>query len=342
MVDKNTDFFKIEDHFKETEHIPSIPIFENRLSETPPFTIAIPTYKRANYLKQALESAINQKTEVSYEIIVIDNNPERYDETEQLMMSYSTLSNLSYFKNTENLGMIGNWNRLYSKSFTKWVIMLHDDDLLLSNFLEFHSLILAKIKHVDILFPSYYSSTSTPIISKKTFCDKIILSDFILGNPIGPPVGMIIKRKTIFQLGGFRKRLYPALDLDLYVQAVANNKHCYKIKGSSTALYRIGINESLKEETLLSFLENHKDLEHELLKGKNFFYRNFLQKCIAGRKPIYIKSLLKFSKNDYLRFNNESYEILKNHSFFKELCYQTYLFYKKIIKLLFCRKRIKI
>ncbi len=88
MVDNTTDFFKIKNHFKETEHISSIPIFENKLQEIPKFTIAIPTYKRSVYLREALDSAINQIDSVPYEIIVVDNNPERNDETELCMMHY--------------------------------------------------------------------------------------------------------------------------------------------------------------------------------------------------------------------------------------------------------------
>ena len=137
MADKQNDFFKIEDHFKETDNIPSIPVFENHLTEVPRFTIAIPTYKRNKYLREALESAINQITNEPYEIIVVDNNPERDDDTELLMTRYKDVKGLSYYKNSENLGMFGNINRCFTINPSQYIILLHDDDVISKNFLEY-------------------------------------------------------------------------------------------------------------------------------------------------------------------------------------------------------------
>ena len=35
----------------------------------------------------------------------------------------------------KNIGMIGNWNRLYTLARGEWVVMLHDDDLLYNDYL---------------------------------------------------------------------------------------------------------------------------------------------------------------------------------------------------------------
>ena len=62
--------------------------------------------------------------------MVVDNNPERECETEQLLREYKAIPNLFYYKNTENVGMTGNWNKLFELSQTNFVVMLHDDDLI--------------------------------------------------------------------------------------------------------------------------------------------------------------------------------------------------------------------
>ena len=67
MIDHNTDFFKIEDNFARTANIPSIAITESKLDFVPKVTIAIPTYKRAELLKESLNSAINQINFNDYE-----------------------------------------------------------------------------------------------------------------------------------------------------------------------------------------------------------------------------------------------------------------------------------
>ena len=116
--------------YNEIIKIPSILIKEGEAPEGAKYTIAIPTYKRANLLKEAIESCLIQKTTTPFAIIVVDNNPERECETEQLLREYNPIPNLSYYKNTENVGMTGNWNKLFELAQTDFVVMLHDDDLL--------------------------------------------------------------------------------------------------------------------------------------------------------------------------------------------------------------------
>jgi len=152
MIDQHTDFFEYVDNFAKTAHIPSIPIFESNLDYIPDITIAIPTYKRADLLKEAIDSAINQIDYTNYDIIVVDNNPERGCETEKLMMTYSNNPMISYYKNADNLGMVGNWNRLFTLAKGKYVVMLHDDDLLLPTFLS-ECVKLAKRLNADLIRP---------------------------------------------------------------------------------------------------------------------------------------------------------------------------------------------
>ena len=55
------DIFKIVDNITPLRDIESIRVFKNKLDHTPFFTIAIPTYKRAGLLKEAIDSALNQE-----------------------------------------------------------------------------------------------------------------------------------------------------------------------------------------------------------------------------------------------------------------------------------------
>ena len=69
MIDKHTDFFQYIDNFAKIAHVVSVPV-KKAILESPLVTIAIPTYKRADLLKEAIDSALNQDYEGIYEVII--------------------------------------------------------------------------------------------------------------------------------------------------------------------------------------------------------------------------------------------------------------------------------
>ena len=116
--------------------IPSIAIKQGTVPEGAQITIAIPTYKRAHLLRETIDSCLAQQTNYPFAIMVIDNNPERECKTEQLLREYEAIPHLFYYKNTENLGMTGNWNKLFELAKTDFVVMLHDDDKLNEDYID--------------------------------------------------------------------------------------------------------------------------------------------------------------------------------------------------------------
>ena len=99
-------------------------------------TIAIPTYKRARYLKQAIDSAVNQKNRSSdYDIIVVNNDPEANISDLEEIYKDSPVK-ITFYKNSRNLGMLGNVNRCVELASGKYIAFLHDDDLLMPDYIE--------------------------------------------------------------------------------------------------------------------------------------------------------------------------------------------------------------
>jgi glycosyltransferase involved in cell wall biosynthesis len=96
-------------------------------------TIGIPTYNRADgYLKQALESAVNQ-TYSNIEIIVSDNCST--DHTESLVKSYPD-PRIRYFKHDKNIGANNNFNFCLQQAKGDYFLLLHDDDMIDEDFVE--------------------------------------------------------------------------------------------------------------------------------------------------------------------------------------------------------------
>jgi len=94
-------------------------------------SVIIPTYNRAEFLGQAIESALAQDYP-NIEIIVIDNAST--DNTQNIVNSYIEDARIKYFINPENIGMVNNWKKaLYEYVTGEWFIILSDDDYLINS-----------------------------------------------------------------------------------------------------------------------------------------------------------------------------------------------------------------
>lgn len=98
----------------------------------PLLSICIPTFNRANLLKECLESIISQLKDKSLfnqiEIIISDNNSQ--DNTKNMVSSYQKkYSNIRYYKNKENVGSVVNTIQVASYAKGKYIWIFSDDDL---------------------------------------------------------------------------------------------------------------------------------------------------------------------------------------------------------------------
>jgi glycosyltransferase involved in cell wall biosynthesis len=103
------------------------------INNQPLVTIGIPTYNRAKtYLRDTLESALSQKYP-NIEIIVADNCSD--DTTQELMRSY-TDPRIRYIRHETNIGPFNNMNSCLHVARGEYILLLHDDDLIDSDFVE--------------------------------------------------------------------------------------------------------------------------------------------------------------------------------------------------------------
>jgi glycosyltransferase involved in cell wall biosynthesis len=257
MVDKFTNIFLLKNNFTKFEQIKSVPIYSNNINriENPLVTIAIPTYKRHDLLKISLESAINQKGIDNFEVIVVDNDPIRGCETELLMNNYIS-SKVSYYKNEENIGMVGNWNRCITLSRGNYITILNDDDWLELDYLQFA---LSSIKNSSALFFKYiihdsrneskYQISHTKLFFKKFATlfsinqHNITIFDFFMRHMAAGTLGILYKKQNMVEIGGFDHRFFPAHDYVFNLNYKINFGAIY-IKKYLTN-YRIASNESI-------------------------------------------------------------------------------------------------
>ncbi|EKD23710.1 MAG: glycosyl transferase family protein [uncultured bacterium] len=106
----------------------------------PLLSICIPTYNRAHYLKDCLESVVcqfdDEEVYRQVEIVISDNASE--DNTEELVKEYQRrFKNINYFKNKENIGFDLNVVNSVEKASGMYCWYMGDDDAICNGGIKF-------------------------------------------------------------------------------------------------------------------------------------------------------------------------------------------------------------
>lgn len=123
-------------------------------------TLAIPTYNRPQYLRRALESAVQQNYP-NLEILVSDNNTEG-QEVEEIISEYQNRhSGLKFFKQKTNIGAINNFMFLLQKATGEYFMWLADDDEITDNCVSHLAATLDVDRTISCVAPNWYLLSST-------------------------------------------------------------------------------------------------------------------------------------------------------------------------------------
>ena len=93
----------------------------------------IPCYNSANTIKRAIDSILNQNTDLEYEIIVVDDGST--DNTEQVLKCYENDERIKYYKK-ENSGVADTRNYGVKMATGDYIIFVDSDDYISENLLK--------------------------------------------------------------------------------------------------------------------------------------------------------------------------------------------------------------
>lgn len=252
-------------------------------------SIVIPTYNRIYELERAINSVLKQSKLFNYEIIVLHNGPST--QAKSLIDSFNN-SLICYFENKSNIGMTENWNQSIKLAKGEYVIMLHDDDELLDSYFEWLDWIFSKVNFDILIPPNNYDN-----LSKSNYYKLIKVTNFqlIFSNSVGPPVGIVINRKSLQTI--FKSEYYPSIDYKFYSD-ISSYLRVFKVKGTPVVRYNIGVNESLKADTITKFLEKDKIIKKECETHNCLLVRLLARSYIGVYEIYYLQSMKqKFSLN---------------------------------------------
>ena len=319
--------------------IPSIAIKQGTIPEGAQITIAIPTYKRALLLRETLESCLTQQTNFPFAIMVVDNNPERECETEQLLREYEAIPHLFYYKNTENVGMTGNWNKLFELAQTNFVVMLHDDDMIEEDY----------IQKVASVIKFYQVNINAIYVTSRIFSDKANLPqrkqvnniNYISLNPFDFQfynmiciTGACFKRKVIIDIDGFNHFYYPSADYEMHVRLSYIGK-IIKIQTYPLSLYRVSENESMNSDTILRMSEKDKIITNDIIKSYPTLYKKLFYIYQKNRELLHFIGAKEVFKVNFPEINQKIRELKSKITFFDKLIF---LGWRVFIKLHFMLK----
>jgi glycosyltransferase involved in cell wall biosynthesis len=312
------------DHFKETEHIKSTLVFGNLSRQPAPITVVIPTFDRVDYLEECLKSVLNQTVPSNeYDVLVVDNEPVENSETEKLMKRYQ-VPNIYYYRNQKNLGTYSNFNRCFQLARSKWVCMVHDDDLLVPTCIASVKQVLWKLRKKNIGYvmsgridvsvddphylPDYWDMTNLGwlkrfymwlrIVNNRRIW-KIFLHDVFLIRHmhLSPSCGILFNRDAVMAMGGFAKEY--SIDDSHFLIALGEKYDCYYC-GGIWGKYRFGTNNGWMKDCITNTTGDYMLREFAATYNKRCgFYSKKFRNILHENNIDFFIAYVKFRDNGY-------------------------------------------
>lgn len=189
----------------------------------PLVSVCIPAYNNAAYIKETIDSILDQ-TWKNLELVICDDKSK--DNTVEVIESIKD-DRIKLYKNEKNLGMSGNWNNCLSKCTGEYIKLICADDMLAKDCLE---------KEVKALIDNptaVLAESDTQLFDlngkPKGFYKRykasgltdgrtIARAGFFIKNYFGAPLANTFRKSTLEKVGGFDTWYTYILDYDFWVQ----------------------------------------------------------------------------------------------------------------------------
>ena len=208
------------------------------VTNTPFFSIVIPTYNRGNLISRCIDSIIAQ-TYTNWEAIIVDNYSE--DNTENIVLSYND-DRIRFIKN-HNYGVIAvSRNKALEMAKGDWICFLDSDDTWLPNKLE---TILPYVEKYDLVYHGYILNVdkSYPRRMRHSYFYKVRENtlEYVIqrGDPFSPSCTSI-SRKSLGHIRFDESRdLFAVEDYDFFLQILEKGVRIKYLK-KLLSIYELG------------------------------------------------------------------------------------------------------
>jgi glycosyltransferase involved in cell wall biosynthesis len=227
------------------------------------YTVMIPTYRRLDVLREAVQSLLDQGLKRSLAVIIVDNN----DNGDQNLNDYAYSlrdSNVALYRNQSNLGMVGNWNRCIELSLTDRLIILHDDDVMTPGSVKLlyslgygsQALIGGRWACFGTKAPRFkqlltrWSNTWYHFFSNDYgYSTEWSYYKILSSHPLSAS-GMSLCKSSALSLGGYSEDDWPVTDWSFFLNYLV--KYGGKKSHKQTLRYRVEINSTANPDLLMT------------------------------------------------------------------------------------------
>lgn len=166
----------------------------NSFSDEKKVSVIIPTYNRANFLADAVNSILNQKHD-NVEVIIVDDGSE--DNTQVVVESLQhRYPNLLYCRNERSKGPSGARNTGITKASGEYLSFLDSDDIWLDGHLRNGLNAFNDHPEIDVLFGNFLVADYETGKHKYSFFDQKKLLHTLNANQVSP--GIFVLEDNLF------------------------------------------------------------------------------------------------------------------------------------------------
>jgi glycosyltransferase involved in cell wall biosynthesis len=294
-------------------------------------SVVLPVYNGGEYLRQSLESVLNQEFR-QFEILIIDDCSKDG--------SFEYLQNIrdpriSLFRNEQNRGLFFNLNFLVTQSKSPLIKLWAQDDIMyvncLGSFVDFFN----KYPHIGFFYSGRDIIDEHGVIreNKKVDITPTIISTelhariaYYTGSIAGNIANVCINRSALDKVGPFNEQMKISADFDMWVRLAKDHdtgfirEKLIKLRDHDKQLSRtenLYINHVKEDLQVYQYLDNYVTPEqkaegHKLMRNHKlvFYYTLMLKSLLQSKVRVAHDYYVQLSKYD--NFFLLSFSFLKN------------------------------
>jgi glycosyltransferase involved in cell wall biosynthesis len=228
----------------------------------PLWSVMIPTYNCASYMRTALKSVLAQAPSPDCMQIEVVDDGSTLDDPETVVWEVGA-GRVAFYRQPQNVGHCRNFDTCLQRSRGRLIHLLHGDDVVREGFYQKMGQAFAEHPELGAAFCRYMSideyghwQTIAPLEQRESGILESWLEKIATGQRLQPPA-MVVRREVYERLGGFDQRIaHYGEDWEMWVRIAAQYPVWYEVE--PLALYRVH-SASLTGSTIRTG-ENGRDL----------------------------------------------------------------------------------